>query len=107
MQAVSDGKELVDNLAPFDKYGVYAEIWKDESPNMCEVRLHFLEVPVSHRLAIVECVQKVFESVGVTLAPMTARAQMIGILPSHRLPDLKRKFLLLPSNPVYDWRNYT
>lgn len=107
IQSVADGKNLVDNLLPFDQYSIYADIWKDELPNMCEVRLNFVDVPVSHRLELVECVQKVFESMGVTLRPMTNRAQMIGVVSSHRIPELKRKFLGLPSNPIYDWRNYT
>ena len=107
MERVAENKDMCELMDPFDRYSVYADIWKDEMPNRCEVRINFAEVPLSHREALYQCTQNAFTEFGFPLSSITSKCQAIVVLPSHHIPGLKRAFLDLPSNPIYDWRNYT
>jgi hypothetical protein len=104
MDRVADEKPLTEKAD--DLYSVYADIWKDEVPEKCEIRLNFGEVPPNYREGIVQSIREVLSANGYALGNITRHTQAIFVLPRNKLADIRLAFLQLPSNPIYEWRNY-
>ena len=104
MDRVANEKPLTDRAE--DLYSVYADIWKDEVPENCEIRLNFGEIPPNYREGVLKGIREVLAAKGYALGNMTRHNQTIVVLPTNKLPEIRLTFLQLPSNPIYEWRNY-
>lgn len=107
MQRVVLGNEFLDTIKPEERFSIYVDIWKDEVPDRCELRLNFGEVPVPVRETMIQTIDKVLRIYGYKVGSLTRSEQAIIVLPKHKVAAIKRTFVTLASNPIYEWRDYT
>lgn len=86
---------------------IIADIWKDELPERCEIRLNLCDVPLANRQFLLSSIDAIFVEAGFKLSGLNRSVQAIAVVPKSSVIVLKRKCIQLLNNPVHEWRDYT
>ena len=86
---------------------VIADIWKDEHPDRCEIRLNLVDVPLVNRQIVLNAIDATFIEAGFKLSGLNRSVQAIAVVPKSSVIVLKRKCIQLQNNPIHEWRDYS